>query len=384
MTGGLFFNNISSQHPTLQRISNSHTERPKLNSSIMLQINWAELFPTRSSVVIFAAYVGFFTNQGILVRWTQASDNSYPYNTVTVVLLTDFLKLIITSALFCKDHPIKSLFTEVFRNLRVCSLYLVPAFLYSLYNNIAFLSLSAFDPTTYYLLLQLRVALTGIIYQVIFKKKLSSTQWLSLLLLTIGCMIKETDFNNITNLFGGLAGKGSSFILLVFQMSCSCLAGVYNEYLLKKESPTANIFIQNVFMYLNSIICNLVMVVLHEPLSQTFSSESLSAVLVPSVVILMLNNAGGGITTSFFLRNLNSIMKTFTGAIELTCSALLCYFLFGIPIYVNTVISIVIVSYATILYSQNPVSREDVSNKQKFDTEMAHPLIDRESKVTTV
>lgn len=167
-------------------------------------------------------------------------------------------------------------------------------------------------------------------------------------------------------------------------MSCSCLAGVYNEYLLKKESPSANIFIQNVFMYLNSIVCNLVMVMLHEPLNQTFSSDSLSAVLVPSVLILMLNNAGGGITTSFFLRNLNSIMKTFTGAIELTCSAILCYILFGIPIYLNTVISIATVSYATILYSQNPVSKDEESGKQKYDAEMAHPLIDRESKVTLV
>lgn len=350
---------------------------------MLSQIKWAELFPTKSSIVIFAAYVGFFTNQGILVRWTQSADNSYPYNTVTAVLLTDFIKLIITSALFCKDHPVKALFTEVLKNSRVCSLYLIPAFLYSLYNNIAFLSLSAFDPTTYYLLLQLRVALTGLVYQVIFKKRLSGTQWMSLLLLTVGCMIKEMDFNNLSNLFGGLEGKKWSFLLLLFQMSCSCLAGVYNEYLLKKESPSANIFIQNVFMYLNSIVCNLVMVMLHEPLSQTFSSESLSAVLVPSVIILMLNNAGGGITTSFFLRNLNSIMKTFTGAIELTCSAVLCYILFGIPIYLNTVISIATVSYATILYSSNPVSKEDES-KQKCDVEMLHPLVDRESKVTTI
>lgn len=162
-------------------------------------------------------------------------------------------------------------------------------------------------------------------------------------------------------------------------MSCSCLAGVYNEYLLKKESPSANIFIQNVFMYLNSIICNLVMVVIREPISETFSSDSLSAVLVPSVIILMLNNAGGGITTSFFLRNLNSIMKTFTGAIELTCSAILCFILFGIPIYLNTVVSILTVSYATILYSQNPVAKVEDTSKQKYDIEMSHPLIDKHS-----
>jgi hypothetical protein len=45
-------------------------------------------------------------------------------------------------------------------------LYFIPAFLYCLYNNLAFVSLSAFDPTTYYLLLQFRVVVTGIVFQV--------------------------------------------------------------------------------------------------------------------------------------------------------------------------------------------------------------------------
>ena len=45
-------------------------------------------------------------------------------------------------------------------------LYFVPAFLYCLYNNLAFVNLSTFDPTTYYLLLQLRVVITGILFQV--------------------------------------------------------------------------------------------------------------------------------------------------------------------------------------------------------------------------
>ncbi|KAJ4447125.1 hypothetical protein ANN_09126 [Periplaneta americana] len=48
----------------------------------------------------------------------------------------------------------------------VMMLYFVPAFLYCLYNNLAFVNLSAFDPTTYYLLLQFRVVVTGIVFQV--------------------------------------------------------------------------------------------------------------------------------------------------------------------------------------------------------------------------
>lgn len=49
---------------------------------------------------------------------------------------------------------------------KVLVLYFVPAFLYCLYNNLAFINLSSFDPTTYYLLMQLRVVVTGVLFQV--------------------------------------------------------------------------------------------------------------------------------------------------------------------------------------------------------------------------
>ena len=97
---------------------------------------------------------------------------------------------------------------------------MVPSFLYCLYNNLAFVNLAVFDPTTYFLLLQLRVVVTGIIFQVcikinllekkkhifiyifffniqqvIFNKQLSGKQWFSLLLLTVGCMMKHINFD---------------------------------------------------------------------------------------------------------------------------------------------------------------------------------------------
>lgn len=39
---------------------------------------------------------------GILVTWSQRSGR-YEYNTVAVVLMTEVLKLIISTALYCKE-----------------------------------------------------------------------------------------------------------------------------------------------------------------------------------------------------------------------------------------------------------------------------------------
>ena len=75
----------------------------------------------------------------------------------------------------------------------------------------------------------------------------------------------------------------------------------------------------------------------------------------PGVIAIVINNAAIGIVTSLFLRNLNSILKTFASALELMFTAVLCWMIFGIAVDAYTMFAIFIVSAATYLYAQNPV-----------------------------
>ncbi|EFA02069.1 UDP-galactose transporter senju [Tribolium castaneum] len=330
----------------------------------MSTFSWIELFPTKLSFVIFLAYILLFVGQGILVTASQKADNQYDYNIITVVLLTEVLKLIVSTLLYCKDNSPKSLVNNIVENRKVLGLYFVPALLYCFYNNLAFVNLSVFDPTTYYLLLQLRVVVTGILFQVIFSKTLSKKQWLSLLILTFGCMLKQINFTNQEKksfISFDIVGLNGIFILL--QIFCSCLAGVYNEYLLKKQGADVNIFIQNVFMYLDSIVCNVVLLSVRVSLSSAFTYENISKVFHYKVLLVMFNNAAIGIVTSFFLKTLNSILKTFASALELVLTAILSYLFFRIAIHLNTVLAIGAVMYAVYLYSQNPVSSKASSRQ---------------------
>lgn len=113
--------------------------------------------------------------------------------------------------------------------------------------------------------------------------------------------------------------------------------------------------LQNVFMYLDSIVCNAVVLGFKGELSTAFTPQNISAILQPGVLIIVVNNAAIGIVTSLFLRNLNSILKTFASALELMFTAVLCWMIFGIAIDMYTVIAIFIVSAATVLYAQKPV-----------------------------
>ena len=146
---------------------------------------------------------------------------------------------------------------------------------------------------------------------------------------------------------------GIVFILL--QVFCSCFAGVYNEYLLKNQGSDVHIMVQNVFMYLDSILCNIIVLSFSGDLLDAFKFSSLQSVGKPIVLAIIVNGAGIGIVTSFFLKSLNSILKTFASALELMFTAVLCWIIFGIPIDIYTVVAIIVVVLAVVLYSRNPV-----------------------------
>lgn len=262
------------------------------------------------------------------------------------------------------------------------ALYFAPAFLYCLYNNLAFHNLSVFDPTTYYLLLQFRVVVTGVLFQIIFKKYLSRKQWLSLMLLTLGCMVKQINFGDLPaslsdeasppkNTIGFDLSINAVFILI--QTVCSCLAGVYNEYLLKdKNQECFNIYMQNVFMYIDSIVCNFLLLLVQGNILSAFASESLVEIFRPGVLLIAFNSCAIGIVTSFFLKYMNSILKTFASALELCFTAILCWIIFSIPIYMNTMLAIAIVSISVYLYSQSPVTNvKPSSTRQDFEDKRA-------------
>ncbi|KAG5675595.1 hypothetical protein PVAND_005488 [Polypedilum vanderplanki] len=213
------------------------------------------------------------------------------------------------SITYHKRHP-------VIKGFNVLVLYMVPAFLYCLYNNLSFYNLSVFDPTTYYLLLQFRVVITGVLFQIIFKKYLSRRQWISLLLLTLGCMIKQIDFgdkeisttvNSEANRVKNTSGFDLSInaVFIIIQTICSCLAGVYNEYLLKNKGEDINIYIQNVFMYIDSIICNALILLVQGNILGAFKSENLYEILQPGVIIIMINSCAIGITLLSQISQLN-------------------------------------------------------------------------------
>ena len=124
-----------------------------------IAISWCVcmLYPCRAGV-------------GLLITASQDRrfSDSYPYSTTTVILLSEWAKLLVAIFLYVSEFSLAALLNTHRdpKNLKVFALYAVPAFLYALVNNLAFVNLANYDPTTYFLLLQFRVVVTGVVYQV--------------------------------------------------------------------------------------------------------------------------------------------------------------------------------------------------------------------------
>ena len=62
-----------------------------------------KLFPSQGSLIVFLSYMMMFVAQGMLVTASRRRSSSYSYNTVTVVLITELTKLIISSIIYLQE-----------------------------------------------------------------------------------------------------------------------------------------------------------------------------------------------------------------------------------------------------------------------------------------
>lgn len=179
-------------------------------------------------------------------------------------------------------------------------------------------------------------------------------------------MVKQLDVSASRN-FGLSFAFHSNLVLIVVQVFCACFASVYNEYLLKGKGGDAPFYVQNVFMYADSIACNIIALQLTGTLGTAFTKGNIESVFQIKVLAVIINNASIGIVTALFLRSLNSILKTFASAVEPFFTALLCWYIFGIPVNACTFIAIAIVFYSVMLYSRNPVENNPrVEHEEKI------------------
>ena len=153
------------------------------------------------------------------------------------------------------------------------------------------------------------------------------------------------------------------------------VAGVYNEYIIKRVAGSkTHLMAQNIYMCLDSIMFNLLVLIFGQTTSTKDMVSDIKGLLQGFVILIILNNSLVGIVTSLFLKHLNSVLKSLASAIEIVLTAILSCIVLGIPIYWNTVIAVVLLTLAIVIYVKNPVQS---TTSIKGDDEASKSLLSK-------
>ncbi|XP_048396369.1 probable UDP-sugar transporter protein SLC35A5 [Stegostoma tigrinum] len=269
------------------------------------------------TIVLGALYIILGCSRILLMKLSANEENKYDYLPATVNACAETVKLI-----FCSILAIRVLIQEgqkckglEYSSCWSCLQFMkwsVPAFLYFVDNLIAFYVLVYLQPAMAVLLSNFVIITTALLFRIVLKRRLSSVQWASLVILFLSIValvagtgvtqnVTKDTFNhsihfnasnscipfvispdkniqhqleinsttislpaskwNISSLKSFNLGFGHLFIII--QCFISSMANIYNEKMLKEGNQlTESIFIQNSKLYIFGVIFNSLLLLL--------------------------------------------------------------------------------------------------------------------------
>merc|ERR1719217_1420499 len=114
------------------------------------------------------------------------------------------------------------------------------------------------DPASEQVLSQMKIISTALLWWLVFRRKLVNRKWSALLLMTIGSACAAWP----------KPGKGKTMwvtpwgvFLEVCYVTISACAGVYTEFVYKKQGIDCSIHLQNAILYTFGIVVNIMMMI---------------------------------------------------------------------------------------------------------------------------
>ncbi|TIB19069.1 hypothetical protein E3P92_00152 [Wallemia ichthyophaga] len=354
----------------------------------------------------------------ILMRYSRVSDPEHSYNPASAVLLTEILKASISLYTAYKrtdDHALNSnredhlspLFPKkkksflgnlpvkpsASHNKRRISLSLkddqrpsdtklkakilvaqifsrdswklsIPAILYVIQNNLAFVAASNLEVATFQVAYQMKILTTALFSVVLLGRSLTKTKWLSLVFLAIGVGIVQVQSTTMSSSQGGVHAGNPITGFMAVAMACltSGLAGVYFELVLKGSN--VDLWVRNVQLSLFSFPPALLPVLFGQATHGLGLLERLNLVRNFNVwaYATVLTQVLGGLVTALVIKYSDNILKGFATSISIVISSVASVILFDFPITPGFVMGASTVLGSTMIYNK-PSAAAAASNK---------------------
>ncbi|KAJ3678668.1 hypothetical protein LUZ60_002471 [Juncus effusus] len=296
------------------------------------------------------------SSQGILTTFSQSKEceigsnnnschGKYKYDFATIPFLAEIFKLLVSCYFLWREKeasfPTPPKMTKDWKTMR---LYLIPSIIYLFHNNVQFLTLQYLDPSTYQILGNLKIVTTGILFRIIMKRKLSTLQWMAILLLAVGTttsQVKGCGDNNCDTLF---SGKIQGYIYGIISAFLSAFAGIYTEYILKKNNNDS-LYWQNIQLYTCGAVFNLGWLIIGDfklGFEKGFWFQRIFEGYDYKTWLVVINLGSTGLLVSWLMKHADNIVKVYATSMAMLLTAVLSQFLFEVKATIQLVLGIII------------------------------------------
>jgi Membrane transporters of cations and cationic drugs len=339
-----------------QIASNSDSGRMNIITKRIYPLSLAYGVPVlvTSYIMIWVLFHLLTHSLGIDSKSTASSNAKSPSSEVILVISCEALKFFSSLTLFICQNSVGDLlsFSKSSSFIALSVKYLPVAICYALYNNLMFGNLKNVSPTLYLILVQSRLLLTAIVWQIFFKTSLSKKKVAALILITLGIFVKDFRIDDKHHNDGNNSKESVQLHIfpIIVQTMCGVMASLCNEKMLKNLNY--NQHLQNMLLYLNSIIVNVFIAMVlsvRGNLNVNKEIEHLASSKLTEIIIILL--VGAGILSAMMLKYVGSVSKGVAAASIMALMPLAEYYWFGHTCNISDLFSVGIVTTGVILYT---------------------------------
>ncbi|OAY23860.1 CMP-sialic acid transporter 4 [Manihot esculenta] len=305
----------------------------------------------RKTIVTLALTI-LTSSQAILIVWSKRA-GKYEYSVTTANFLVETLKCVLSLAALARiwknegvteDNRLSTTLDEV-------SVYPIPAALYLVKNLLQYYIFAYVDAPGYQILKNLNIISTGVLYQMILKRKLSEIQWAAFILLCAGCTTAQLNPSSDHVLQTPYQG----WIMAIVMALLSGFAGVYTEAIIKKR-PSRNINVQNFWLYVFGMVFNAVAILIQD--FDAVMNKGFFHGYSLITVLMILNHALSGIAVSMVMKYADNIVKVYATSVAMLLTAVVSVFLFGFHLSLAFFLGSTVVSVSVYLHSISKLTRQ--------------------------
>ncbi|KAK7397412.1 hypothetical protein VNO78_18583 [Psophocarpus tetragonolobus] len=308
------------------------------------------------------------SSQGILTTLSQ-SKGEYNYDYATVPFLAEIFKLAVSSLLLwreCKNLPLPKMTTE----WKTVGLFPIPSVIYLIHNNVQFATLTYVDTSTYQIMGNLKIVTTGILFRLFLGRRLSNLQWMAIVLLAVGTTTSQVRGCGEASCDSLFSAPIQGYMLGVLSACLSALAGIYTEFLMKKNNDS--LYWQNIQLYTFGTLFNMARLLADDfrggfengPWWQRiFNGYTITTWMV------VLNLGSTGLLVSWLMKHADNIVKVYSTSMAMLLTMILSLFLFNFKPTLQLFLGIIICMMSLHMYFAPPNMLLDMPLTVKPDEE---------------